>query len=474
MADYPRITGTIAPTPRNRVSGFLADLLEMGAKGYDVGSTLQAGGPVTEGKLSTPVSDLLGIPELQRTLNRVSYNEPLTTGTGYTTKLRPDTVSAAMTVAPMVGPAAKACAAGARMTGTALKDLATSDVAYRALIDAMERSGGMAYAAPRASKVENIARGLYHPIGEGKKLEKPLSEMRFTQEPMNNLVERKIISPEQLQGAVIIPATGDRTAAGRLLTEIEGVRLPEPVALEGGMDFMRSHSPYGSAWASDKGVISSLAKRVQEAAKQGSGDVYMAYMPMSHVGGDFSTMMTDALLQQVRGAKISKKIKREFDNEVRLHRPEWKGVDSPEARAQLNENGALRHAFIDRMDLDQFREAGFPSLPITRAAITEQSLMNVPIHGGGLSIAKMDPSGRIISNPIVPHTTYNTQLGGQYVGGFDRPVPRDFLFSNFTSARRAAGTDPSGDMRSFNLSYPSQRADQQWLDSVMKYMESEQ
>jgi hypothetical protein len=471
MPDYPQITGTIRPTPRNRVSGFLADLLEMGAKGYDVGSTLQAGGPITEGRLSTPVSDLLGIPELQRTLNRVSYNEPLTTGTGYTTRLRPDTVSAAMTVAPMVGPAARAGATGARMTGTALKDLATSDVAYNVLLNALERSGSIAYAGPRASKAENIARGLYHPIGEGKKLDKPVSEMRFVQEPLNNLVERRTISPEQLQGAVIIPGTGDRTAAGRLLTEVEGVRLPEPVALEGGMDFMRSHLPYGSAWASDKGVISSLAKRVKEAAQQGNGDVYMAYMPMSHVGGDFSTMMTDALLQQVRGAKISKKVKREFDNEVRLHRPEWKGIDSPEARAQLNENGALRHVFIDRMDLDQFKTAGFPSLPTTRAAITEQSLMDVPIHAGGLSIAKMDPSGRIISNPVMPHTTYNTQLGGQYVGGFDRPVPRDFLFSNFTSARRAAGTDPSGDMRSFNLSYPSQRADQQWLDNVMRYME---
>lgn len=155
MADYPRITGTIRPTPRNRVSGFLADLLELGAKGYDVGSTLQAGGPITEGKLSTPVSDLLGVPELQRTLNRISYNEPLTTGTGYTTRLRPDTLSAAMTVAPGIGPTVKAGAVGARMAGTALKDLATSDVAYRALNNALRRSGGLASAAPE-SEVSRI------------------------------------------------------------------------------------------------------------------------------------------------------------------------------------------------------------------------------------------------------------------------------------------------------------------------------
>jgi len=166
MADYPRITGTIRPTPRNRVSGFLADLLELGAKGYDVGSTLQAGGPITEGKLSTPISDLLGIPELQRTLNRVSYNEPLTTGTGYTTRLRPDTLSAAMTVAPMVGPTAKAGAAGARMAGTALKDLATSDVAYNAAMNAMRRSGGLAELTAYHGTPHRFAATERNPLGE--------------------------------------------------------------------------------------------------------------------------------------------------------------------------------------------------------------------------------------------------------------------------------------------------------------------
>ena len=213
-----------------------------------------------------------------------------------------------------------------------------------------------------------------------------------------------------------------------MLTEIEGVRLPTPVALEGGPDFMRTHLPFGAAWASDKGPITGLSRRVQEAAGKGSGDVYMVYTPMSHVGGDFSTMMSDALLEQIKGGKITKKAKREFDKEVRRFRPEWKGVDDPTARDQLNANGALRHAFIDRMTLDQFKTAGFPDLPTTRAAITEQSLMDAPIHAGGFSIAKMDPTGRIITESPAPHTTYNTQLrngvpeGGRVKVG-EEPVP---------------------------------------------------
>jgi hypothetical protein len=361
-----------------------------------------------------------------------------------------------------VGTGAKAAGAGARALAPEIGDLAERYMAA---------TGGLMYARP--SKAEAVAAGLYHPIGEGKKLKKPVSEMKYTQETIKDLPERTIITPEQLQGATFIPATGDRTAAGKLLTEIEGVRLPNPVLLEGGPDFMRTHSPYGAVWASDKGPITGLSRKIQEAAKTGSGDVYMMYTPMSHVGGDFSTMMTDALVEQIRGGKITKKAKKEFDKEVKNIRPEWKGIDSPEAINQLRDNGALRHVFIDRMNLDQFQGAGFPDLATTRAAITEQSLMDVPIHSGGYSIAKVDPTGRIVAQPVAPHTTYNTQLAGEYVGGFETPIPRELLFSDFTAARRAAGTHPAGDMRSFQLSNPIQYATQEWVDNLMKFMESQ-
>jgi len=322
----------------------------------------------------------------------------------------------------------------------------------------------------RPSKAENIERGLYHPIGEGKKLVKPVSEMQFTQQAIKDLPERKIITPELLQGSVIIPATGDRTAAGKILTDIEGVKLENPVVLEGGPDFMRTHLPYGAAWASDKGKVTSLSKKVQQAAQTGGGDVYMVYTPMGFVGADFSTMMSDALLEQIKAGKISKKAKKDFDEEVKKARPEWKGVDAEGAREQLNSNGALRHAFIDRMALDKFKSSGFPDLATTRASITEQDLMSAPLHAGGFSIAKMDPTGRVISDPIAPHTTYNTQLAGQYVGGFNAPVPRDILFRDFAAARRSAGLPQSKDMRSFQLSDPMQVADQQWVDAVMQYL----
>ena len=47
------------------------------------------------------LSEFLGIPAVAKTLERIGYGEPLTTGSGMTTKPREETIEAAMSVAPM-------------------------------------------------------------------------------------------------------------------------------------------------------------------------------------------------------------------------------------------------------------------------------------------------------------------------------------------------------------------------------------
>ncbi len=324
----------------------------------------------------------------------------------------------------------------------------------------------------RPSKAENIAAGLYHPIGGGIKLVKPLSEMTSTRVPNTPMVPRKAISPEELYGSYIVPALGDRTAAGSLLTHIGEAKLDIPVQLEGGADFMRSHAPYGAAWAADKGAASSISKQIRGAAESGR-DVYMPYVAMAHTpSGDFSTMMANSLLEQIGNSKITKKAVKEFDRNVKAVRPEFKGLLHPETRDMLNDNGALRHAFVAEMGLKQNANAGFPDLATTRAAIAEPELLDAPLHSSGFTIAKMDPAGGIITDPASPaHTSYNTQLAGKYVGGFAAQPPRSVMFPTFYNARRAAGTPEFGDPRSFQLGHPGQVANQEWLDSVMNWME---
>jgi hypothetical protein len=85
----------------NPIMGLLADRLkkaqQFGAKpfGYE--------NPPVE-----MLMNLLGVPAVQQTMERMAYGEPLTTGRGMTTKPRAEAIEAAMAVAPVAGLLGKA------------------------------------------------------------------------------------------------------------------------------------------------------------------------------------------------------------------------------------------------------------------------------------------------------------------------------------------------------------------------------
>lgn len=105
----------IQATPRNALLGYLADAIAS-ADAY-----AQRPDPTMPMGRANPalgvLSNALSIPAVAQTLDRLSYGEPLTTGSGWTTRARPEAVEAAMTLAPVA-------AAGARYTGKAANALA--------------------------------------------------------------------------------------------------------------------------------------------------------------------------------------------------------------------------------------------------------------------------------------------------------------------------------------------------------------
>jgi hypothetical protein len=325
--------------------------------------------------------------------------------------------------------------------------------------------GGVALGSgPIAKTVWSDLAKTKHPIA--------VEDMTATRVPTGELLPRKVITPEDLQGSVLMPAVGDRTAAGSTLTHINEKPLSFPVSLEGGPDFMRAAASQadGSAWASDKGVITRLAKHARELGQ--NNDVNFVYSSMGARSGDYSHMMSDALLAQLEGAKITKKAAKEFDAAMKAQDASWPGLYDPGVRDALLKSGPMRKTFVEEMALGQHQNAGFPEIGSTRFAISEPSMIGQPTGASGYAVAKMDPSGRVISNPSVPHTTYNTQLGGLgYLGGFDKSVPREILFPDFYATRRAAGAPMKADDRAFSMSNVSQNANQQWLDGMMKYLQ---
>ena len=350
--------------------------------------------------------------------------------------------------------------------------MAALGMAAKGMAGSAPSGGSLAeLASKRMSAAEAEAAGLWHPIGDGKRLAMSVPEMRFQRDidPVvaSRMPDRRVMRLSDLEGSALVPAIGDRSMAGYTLTGVGGVELPNPVKLEGGRDFMRTHSSQGSVWASKKGVVTRITNQIKKAAEAskksgGTGEVFMVYVPGSHGTTDYSTMMSDALLEQIKGGTFTKKAVREFDAYVRNLRPEWVGLMHPKARTQLDTTtGELRHAFADAVELKSMQDMGFPNIAQTRAAITEPSLMDTPLFSGGSSVAKVD--GRIIRDPAIQHSTYDTQMGGTYAGALEKDIPYREMFSDFTAERRASGAPVSGDDRSFQLKFPYQIVTSEWV-----------
>ncbi len=87
------------------------------------------------------------------------------------------------------------------------------------------------------------------------------------------------------------------------------------------------------------------------------------------------------------------------------------------------------------MEKATIQSQGFPSSGKARIAVTdkEQLMLGSGMFGG--SIGKIDVDADIITDPLIPHKTYNTQLRGEYVGEID-PVHQSELFGDFYEGRK--------------------------------------
>jgi hypothetical protein len=107
-------------TPRGFTSGLFSDVF---GRTLNMPSLPRTGIPSLDLLYMNrnPVLNMMGVGDVQKTAERISYGQPLTTGSGMTLKPREEAVFAGMAVAPFVGEAvnlgARAGRAGARMVG---------------------------------------------------------------------------------------------------------------------------------------------------------------------------------------------------------------------------------------------------------------------------------------------------------------------------------------------------------------------
>jgi hypothetical protein len=392
-------------------------------------------------------------------------------------------------VAPVVAPLTRGLPVGASIKPFGPKELGR----FSFEIQTPERMALNAEAAkkmaamPPRSKAAVTEMGLYHPVGGGLKLSTPTWAMQSTTVPDFQFKPPPIsvITPEQLvkEEAAMFPLVGDRAAAGKYLTHVGENELEIPVRLTGGPRYMdANYNPVtpeeSAAWESGLGRVTALSRQAERAG-EGGRTVYGVYTAGSGTNTDFNVMGANALLQQIPFSKITKKSEKEFDRAMREGSkefppiPNWPGIRSPEAQTMLldKSNGIVRTKLFGTMGKENFQSMGFPDVPATRKAIIEPELLDVPTNEAGYRLARMDTTGRIIENPIIP-SDYPTAMAGQVAGRLDVPVDYKDVFQSHFDARRLLGQPESGDYYSFSRAHPIQYANQEWLDRIMKAQEA--
>lgn len=330
------------------------------------------------------------------------------------------------------------------------------------------------------------------PLGYGKTkglLTKPLDEFDIGYKNYVDLVPKKQVKIEDLQGSVLFPLLGDQSATGLLLKSIDDMKFQKPVKLEGGVGFMRSEAQKkeGTAWASGKGVISDIHNRVKKVANETGLPVRMVYTAMGKDAVDFATFPASALAEQIPFKKILKKDMASFNKKMKQainikgdqHNAvkDFVGVESPLLRTYLEiAPPNVRKKFVKLMDTAEFQNADFPSVALTRFAVTDDALKKAVTGDAGLGIATPNLNKLPTDKPIVPHSTYPTQIYGDYFGGLPQSIPKTILFRDFFDKYKGATTSTGKPMSpsmidySFRLNLPTQKVDQQLVDEVNQYL----
>lgn len=236
------------------------------------------------------------------------------------------------------------------------------------------------------------------------------------------------------KGGTLFTLGGDRSNLGRL-THINGKEMAWPVDLHAGTKYMTEPNP-GAVWANAKGARTALRTNILEAAKK--GPVYGAFAAMGPTAVDSANNMFDVLMAQIPGSGISKTDAKAFDDSLKegkhikgssekdIQKREavkeimknWPGIQNAEKARDFAKtiSGGHRGAIVKYMEAAPWQKAGFPSVGITRAAITDPELLDVSGNMMGHHVVELDPNTYNKKNLAFEHSTYGWPTGGKLIG----------------------------------------------------------
>jgi hypothetical protein len=302
----------------------------------------------------------------------------------------------------------------------------------------------------------------------------------------SDLPEQRIIRPEDLQGKPLIPVKGDQSDIG-ILSQVGGVPV-EDVAVQGGRKFPKQYQEEGYGWASNIGPAEAHLSKARNVAEMTGEQPISIYTAMGADATNFSTPIAESMLKQATDSPLAKKDIAEFDRELRNLTikkgkqevkvfPDWVGLESPDAMAQLMGTGDFKNvgkkrtAFTELMGKAKYRDRGFPSYDETLRAVQDPALASAKLGDTGMSSFAPSVQSGLISDPTV-HRSYSHVIPGEYQGSLGQNIPFEVMFQDpYTQiADRVAGVPQRINTVAAQKDL-YQMADQEWVDRVMGYME---
>ena len=320
---------------------------------------------------------------------------------------------------------------------------------------------------------ENSSKGFYK-----NKAPNYAEDIEVDVEDQGLLSPEKTLSIDDIENTDLIPLIADRTQAGKNLRGVKGGAndyvFDNPVDLQGGRGFMRYEDT--GAFASMPNVMGEQAQLAKRIADDG-GDPRLVHMSMSAEGGDFSTMMSDTVMEMMDQSNIAPKDISTFDTWVRNNVDvDFPGIRDANAKDYLATKvpGTRRQLLWKKLDGPEFKDKGFPVMGDARVAITDPRLLSSPSMQGS-SVTKVDSSGNLITGPVRQHKTYSAQVGPTGTDGYEgelADIPYEILMRDFFEQRRSAGTLAGSDQRSLQMNSTfSQPVDAQMVEEVNRFLE---
>jgi hypothetical protein len=439
--------------------------------------------------------NLLGIPAVQQTAERLAYGEPLTTGRGMTTRPRPEAVEAALTVAPVAGLLGKGAETAAMAAGRA-----GERYAERVVPQIMERGG------KGAQLLQDLGQGSRSQVYRPSTPLKPDTSVgtRFEREYLGGMAEKTPLKLEDYKGSSIMIMPWDSTSRNYKITGISDELLANPIITHGGQDYARdlAHVEQGIAGASNLGIAKRIRDRDAVARMEninagGTGEILHLPVTMGAGSENFSVMPVEVLLNFADKANLSKSALKEFDDSIRNFKvfkgtgedrktiqpfKNFKGIMSEEGRVQMYSGegidstpGELRKAIVDRFYMKGNQEKfGFNAEDVS-AALTDPSLVGVPKGYVGNTVILTNPEGMHLRPSA--NRTYNTDFTGEYQGTLGQSIPAEVLMPKSFGLLSDEFAGKTGDIRNMILGALEKRKygvsemiDDQMIENYYKYL----